>query len=34
VTPLSDVKAMPVDYGTVAQTMERIQRWLREWVGL
>jgi iron(III) transport system substrate-binding protein len=34
VTPLSDVKAMPVDYRTVAQTMERIQPWLREWVGL
>lgn len=34
VQPLSDVKAMPVDYRTVAQTMERIQPWLREWVGL
>jgi iron(III) transport system substrate-binding protein len=31
---LADIKAMPVDYGTVAQTMERIQPWLREWVGL
>jgi iron(III) transport system substrate-binding protein len=34
VRPLADIKAMPVDYGTVAQTMERIQPWLREWVGL
>jgi iron(III) transport system substrate-binding protein len=34
VQPLSDFKAMPVDYRTVAQTMERIQPWLREWVGL
>jgi iron(III) transport system substrate-binding protein len=31
---LADIKAMPVDYGSVAQTMERIQPWLREWVGL
>jgi iron(III) transport system substrate-binding protein len=34
VTPLSDIKAMSVDYRAVAQTMERIQPWLREWVGL
>jgi iron(III) transport system substrate-binding protein len=34
VRPLSDIKAMPVDYRKVAQTMERIQPWLREWVGL
>jgi iron(III) transport system substrate-binding protein len=34
VRPLSDIKAMSVDYRTVAQTMERIQPWLREWVGL
>jgi iron(III) transport system substrate-binding protein len=31
---LSDIKAMPVDYRAVAQTMERIQPWLREWLGL
>jgi iron(III) transport system substrate-binding protein len=34
VRPLSEIRAMPVDYATVAQTMERIQPWLREWVGL
>jgi iron(III) transport system substrate-binding protein len=31
---LSDIKAMQVDYRAVAQTMERIQPWLREWLGL
>jgi iron(III) transport system substrate-binding protein len=31
---LSDIKAMPVDYRAIAQTMERIQPWLREWLGL
>jgi len=25
---------MPVDYGKLAETMERIQPWLREWAGL
>jgi iron(III) transport system substrate-binding protein len=34
VRPLSDIQAMSVDYRKVAQTMERIQPWLREWVGL
>jgi iron(III) transport system substrate-binding protein len=34
VQPLSNVKAMQVDYRAVTQTMERIQPWLREWVGL
>ncbi len=30
----SDVKAMPVDYSRIADTMERLQPWLREWAGL
>jgi iron(III) transport system substrate-binding protein len=30
----SDLKAMPVDYARVADTMERLQPWLREWAGL
>jgi iron(III) transport system substrate-binding protein len=30
----SDIKAMPVDYARVAAEMERIQPWLRQWVGL
>lgn len=30
----SSLKAMEIDYQAVAQTMERIQPWLREWVGL
>ena len=30
----SDIKAMPVDYTRVADTMERLQPWLREWAGL
>jgi iron(III) transport system substrate-binding protein len=34
VRPMADVKAMTVDYGLVAETMEKIQPWLREWVGL
>lgn len=34
VLPLSDIKPMAVDYSAVAQTMQRIQPWLREWVGL
>ncbi|PIE17568.1 MAG: iron ABC transporter substrate-binding protein [Proteobacteria bacterium] len=28
------IKAMPCDYGKLAATMERIQPWLRTWVGL
>jgi hypothetical protein len=31
VRPVGDVKAMPVDYARVAETMERIQPWLRRW---
>jgi iron(III) transport system substrate-binding protein len=31
---LSRLKVMQVDYARVAETMERIQPWLREWVGL
>jgi iron(III) transport system substrate-binding protein len=34
VRPLSDIKAMQVDYKAVSQTMEQIQPWLREWAGL
>ncbi|HEX9188478.1 MAG TPA: extracellular solute-binding protein [Vicinamibacteria bacterium] len=34
VTPLSDIRAMEVDYGRVAEEMERIQPWLRQWSGL
>jgi iron(III) transport system substrate-binding protein len=34
VRPLESMKAMEVDYGKVAHEMERIQPWLREWVGL
>ena len=30
----SDLKAMPADYARVANEMERIQPWLRQWVGL
>lgn len=29
-----DVKAMQVDYSRIADTMERLQPWLREWAGL
>jgi iron(III) transport system substrate-binding protein len=31
---VSDIRAMPVDYGRVAEEMERIQPWLRQWAGL
>ena len=34
VRPMGEVKAMAVDYGSVGETMEKIQPWLREWVGL
>lgn len=34
VRPVAELKPMVVDYRAVAQTMERIQPWLREWVGL
>jgi iron(III) transport system substrate-binding protein len=34
VQPLSAIKAMQVDYKAVAQTMQQIQPWLREWAGL
>ena len=30
----SDIKAMQVDYARIADTMERLQPWLREWAGL
>lgn len=31
---IENIKAMQVDYGQVAETMNRIQPWLRQWVGL
>lgn len=31
---VSDLKAMQVDYARVAEEMERIQPWLRQWTGL
>ncbi len=31
---VSDIRAMEVDYASVASEMERIQPWLRQWVGL
>lgn len=31
---VSDIKTMTVDYARVATEMERIQPWLRQWVGL
>ena len=34
VRAVGSIKAMEADYGSIAQTMERIQPWLREWVGL
>jgi iron(III) transport system substrate-binding protein len=34
VRPVSAIRAMPVDCGRVAREMERIQPWLRDWVGL
>jgi len=30
----SDIKTMQVDYSRIADTMERLQPWLREWAGL
>jgi iron(III) transport system substrate-binding protein len=30
----ADLRAMNVDYGVLADTIERIQPWLREWAGL
>jgi iron(III) transport system substrate-binding protein len=30
----ADLRAMTVDYGVLADTIERIQPWLREWAGL
>jgi iron(III) transport system substrate-binding protein len=34
VRSLSDIRAMQVDYARVAEEMERIQPWLRQWSGL
>jgi iron(III) transport system substrate-binding protein len=34
VPAIPEIRAMEVDYGRVAEEMERIQPWLREWVGL
>lgn len=31
---VADIKAMAVDYARIAETMERIQPWLRRWAGL
>jgi iron(III) transport system substrate-binding protein len=31
---VSDIRAMQVDYARVAEEMERIQPWLRQWSGL
>lgn len=31
---VSDIRTMKIDYGTIAQEMERIQPWLRQWAGL
>jgi len=31
---VSEITAMKVDYSRVADEMERIQPWLRQWVGL
>jgi iron(III) transport system substrate-binding protein len=31
---VSDIRAMDVDYARVAEEMERIQPWLRQWAGL
>jgi iron(III) transport system substrate-binding protein len=31
---VDEIKAMQVDYARVAETMEQIQPWLRQWVGL
>jgi iron(III) transport system substrate-binding protein len=34
VRPVSAIRAMEVDFARVAEEMERIQPWLREWTGL
>ncbi|HVS61890.1 MAG TPA: extracellular solute-binding protein [Thermoanaerobaculia bacterium] len=34
VQPVSGLRPMAVDYAEVAESMERIQPWLRDWVGL
>jgi hypothetical protein len=34
VSRVGDVRSMPVDYARLAEIIERIQPWLREWVGL
>jgi iron(III) transport system substrate-binding protein len=34
VRPISEIRAMQVDYERVAAEMDRIQPWLRQWVGL
>jgi iron(III) transport system substrate-binding protein len=34
VRSVSEIRAMPVDYAEVAKVLERIQPWLRSWVGL
>lgn len=34
VSRVGDVRSMPVDYARLAEITERIQPWLREWVGL
>jgi iron(III) transport system substrate-binding protein len=34
VRAMGDIKAMAVDYAVLGDTMETIQPWLREWVGL
>ncbi len=34
IVPVAQIRAMDVDYAEVAATMERIQPWLRQWVGL
>ncbi|MBI4584349.1 MAG: extracellular solute-binding protein [Planctomycetes bacterium] len=34
VSAIDTLKAMPVDYARLAEQMERIQPWLREWAGL
>jgi iron(III) transport system substrate-binding protein len=31
---VSDIRAMAVDYARVAEEMDRIQPWLRQWAGL
>ena len=34
VRAVDKLKAFPVDYGRIGETMERIQPWLREWAGM